>query len=47
MELLRDIKVGKIDILILSIISFILFNPNYVHTQENLIGQNTSLKILK
>ena len=46
MELLRDIKVGKIDILILSIISFILFNPNYVHTQENLIGQNTSIKIL-
>ena len=46
MELLRDIKVGKIDILILSVILFILFNPNYVHTQENLIGQNTSIKIL-
>ena len=46
MELLRDIKVGKIDIIILSIILSILFNPNYAHTQENLIGQNTSIKIL-
>ena len=46
MELLRDIKVGKIDIIILSIILSILFPPNYAHTQENLIGQNTSIKIL-
>ena len=47
MQSIKNIKVGKLNkFLILSIILISLCQFNYVKSQENLIGKNTSIKIL-
>ena len=47
MQSIKNIKVGKLNkFLILLIILISLCQFNYVKSQENLIGKNTSIKIL-
>ena len=47
MQSIKNIKVGKLNkLLILLIILISLCQFNYVKSQENLIGKNTSIKIL-
>jgi len=47
MQSIKNIKVGKLNkFLILLIILITLCQFNYVKSQENLIGKNTSIKIL-
>ena len=47
MQLIKNTKAGKFNkLLVLIIILISLNNLNYVKSQENLIGKNTSIKIL-
>ena len=47
MQLIKNIKAGKLNKLLVLIIILISLNKlNYVKSQENLIGKNTSIKIL-
>jgi len=47
MQLIKNTKAGKLNKLLVLIIILISLNKlNYVKSQENLIGKNTSIKIL-